>query len=85
MTVKGRKRNKDRNKGDFYSSNSLGHEVCDKQGSVVQVDIQIQLRNSTLVPISSLLIGVTLEIRPLHCLLPAEGQRYEPVFVNLFL
>ena len=42
-----------------------------KNVSVVQVDIQLQGRNSTLVPDSSILLGMTIDIWPLYSLLLA--------------
>lgn len=47
---------------DFDSSNSPGQVLRTKQVSLVQVDIRNQVRNSTFVPDSSLLLGVTIEM-----------------------
>ena len=51
-------------KGDFDSSNSPGHDLYDEELSVVQVDIQLQGRKSTLVQPISLIIGETIEMCP---------------------
>ena len=47
---------------------------CPSTEQVFQVDIQIQGRNSTLVPDTSILLGVTLEMQPLHSPCPSGIQ-----------
>ena len=53
---------RDRDKGNFDSRNSPGQVPSSKQVSLVQVDVQLQERNTPLDPESSVLIGMTLEI-----------------------
>ena len=52
---------RDRDKGNFDSRNSPGKVPSSKQVSFVQVDVQLQERNTPLDPESSVLIGMTLE------------------------
>ena len=59
-----RKRQRERDKGDFDSRNSPWQDSSDKELSVVQMDIQIQERNSTLVQHISLIICETIEMWP---------------------
>lgn len=52
----------------FNSSNSPGHDLSTEQVSVVQVDIRLQGRNSTLVPEYSTLFASFLKCGPnIHC------------------
>ena len=67
---RGREREKEKYKGDFDLRNSKGHYLSAVHVSGVQQDIRLQGRNSTVVPDLSLLIGMTLEICPLHSVLP---------------
>ena len=54
----------ERERKDFNSSKSPGQDLSTEQVSVVQVDIRLQGRNSSLVHESSILIGMTLEMWP---------------------
>ena len=65
-----RVRERERERGDLDSSNSPGHDLSTKQVSVFKVDSQHQGKNNILVSDSSLLLGMTLEMFPLHSLLP---------------
>ena len=56
-------------KEDFDSSKSSGQDLSTDEVSVVQVDIQIQGRNSTFVQRTSFIIGKTIEMRPSNSLL----------------
>ena len=52
------------NKGYFYSSKCPGQDLITEEVSVVQVDILLRGRNSTLVQRISLIIGETIEMWP---------------------
>ena len=80
-----REREREREKGHFDSSKGQWKDFSVKQVSVIQVDIRLQRRNSTLVPDSSLLIGMTLVIWHLHSLIPTGRLGLQSLFVTLFL
>ena len=67
----------------FDSRNNPGQELSDKQESVFQENIQHGGKTSTLVPVSSLLLGLTLELCPLQSHLPTGKYGLTPLFGTL--
>ena len=61
-----------REKGDFYSSYTPMQNFCAKQVFVIQEGIFHNRKISTLVPEHSILMGLTLEIWPLKSFCPME-------------
>ena len=61
----------ERDKADFNSSNGPGHDLSTKHPYVFWEVIQHEGKTTPLVPETSILLGLSLEISPLHSRLPA--------------